>query len=96
MKNENLPEDAKAGRAEGEGQNISADDLKFMRSVVEKSYRQVKPETHVIIMWGLICMTAYTAIHFLVKPRLFKWITPLYLSLMAIGLCYALLPVDRD
>lgn len=88
MKNENLPEDAKTRQAEGGGQNVSADDLKFMRSVVEKSYRQVKPDAHVIVMWGLICMVAYTAAHFLVTPQGYKWMWPVYLSLMTIGLCY--------
>ena len=94
MKNEYLPEEAKTGQAKGEKQNISADDLKFMRSVVEKTYRQVKPDSHVIIMWGLICMIAYTAAYFFITPQgyitpqVHKWILPVYLSLMAIGICY--------
>ena len=50
-----------------EGQKVDPNDLKFMRSVLEKSYKKVKPETHDAIMWGLTCMTAYISIHFLSK-----------------------------
>ncbi len=70
---------------------ISADDLKFMRSAVEKTYKQLKPETHVTIMWGLVCMAAYISIHFLVKHNLQKWITLLYFSLMSFGVLYSLI-----
>ena len=65
-----------------------ADNLNFMRSAVEKSYKQVNPCTHTMIMWGIICMIGYPAIHFLVKLQLFKWILPFFLSLVGFGLCY--------
>jgi hypothetical protein len=87
MKNENLPQESGQKREDCEKQNISADDLKFMRSVMEKTYRKVKPETHDAIMWGLICMVAYISIHFLSKHGLGKWITPMYLSLIGLGIC---------
>jgi len=70
-------------------EHSTTDDLKFMRSVVEKSYRKVKPETHSTIMAGLVCMTAYISIHFLAKHNLYKWIAPLYLSLIGFILCYS-------
>lgn len=87
MGKENLPEEAKPKQEGVEEQKTAADDLKFMRSAVEKSYRQLKPETHNSVMWGLICMIIYIGIHFLVKFQLYKWIGPLYLSLLAFGLC---------
>ena len=62
-----------------------------MRSVVEKSYRQVKPETHATIMCGLVSMTSYISVHVLATLDLRKWIKPLYLSLVAIGVCYVLI-----
>ncbi|MCK4751989.1 MAG: hypothetical protein KAS75_00985 [Planctomycetes bacterium] len=77
MKDENL----------NEGQKVDTDDLKFMRSAIEKSYRQVKPATRLAIMWGLICMIIYIGIHFLRKFQLREWIAPLHLSLLAFGLC---------
>ena len=69
MKKEHLPEEPETKQTGSEEQKVSADDLRFMRSVVEKTYRQVKPETHVTIMWGLICMAAYISIHFLAKQH---------------------------
>jgi hypothetical protein len=94
VKNEYLPQESKPKQRDFEEQNISADDLKFMRSVVEKTYRQVRPDVHVLIMWGLICMISYIAAYFFITPQgyitpqVHKWILPIYLSLMAIGLCY--------
>ncbi|MBN2456358.1 MAG: hypothetical protein JXB29_07485 [Sedimentisphaerales bacterium] len=87
MNREYSQEDSNFKHGEAEEQKISADDLKFMRSAVEKSYRQIKPETHLAVIWGLICMIIYISIHFLIKLQLFKWIVPLYLSLLAFGLC---------
>lgn len=75
MENEPLPEK----------QKITADDLKFMRSAVEKSYRRVKPETHDAVMWGLIAMTIYISTHFFIKYGLQNWVTLLYLSLIGLG-----------
>ena len=72
---------------EADEQKTVADNLRFMRSAVEKSYRQIKPETHLEVMWGLICMIIYISIHFLIKFQLFKWVVPFYLSFLAFGLC---------
>lgn len=69
-----------------QGQKINVDDLKFMRSVMEKTYRKIKPETHDAIMWGLICMVGYISIHFLSKYGLSKWIAPLYMFLISLGI----------
>ena len=37
-------------------------------------------------MWGLICMTIYVGIHFLIKNQLFNWIRPLQISLISFGI----------
>jgi hypothetical protein len=87
MNREYSQKDSNYKHGEAEEQKISADDLKFMRSAIEKSYRQIKPETHLAVIWGLICMIIYISIHFLIKFQLGKWIVPLYLSLLAFGLC---------
>jgi hypothetical protein len=77
-----------------------ADDLKYMRSALEKTHKEVVPDTHILIMCGVICLIIYPAIHFLVKYQLFNWILPFFLSLMAILLCYVfvtwLLITKRD
>ena len=88
MKREYLPEEPKPKQEGFEEQKIAADDLKFMRSAIEKTYKQVNPDTHTMIMWGLVCIISYPAIHFLIKFRLFKWIWAAFLPLVAFGLCY--------
>ena len=88
MGSENLHKET-GPKQEGFGEEkIAADDIKFMRSVVEKTYKQVNPDTHTMIMWGVICLITYPAIHFLIKNQLFKWIWVVFLPLVAIGLCY--------
>ena len=66
MKNEYSHEEPEPKQKGIGGQKNTADDLKFMRSVLEKSYQKVKPETHQEIMVGLVCMVAYISIHFLI------------------------------
>ncbi len=79
----------RAAKPSGSGPNENAaDDLRFMRSVVERSDRQVRPEGHVLTACGLICLICYTAVHFLVRSDLQKWILPVYLPLMAVLLGY--------
>jgi hypothetical protein len=82
MGKEYLPEEPKQ---RGSEEQKVVDDLRFMRSVVEKSYRQLKPKTSNSIMWGLICMAIYIGIHFLIKNQLFDWIRPLQISLISFG-----------
>lgn len=67
-----------------------SDDLRIVRSALEKSYKMVKPETHDMVMWGLICATAYIGIHFLHEYSLQKWTSLFYLSLMGLGMCGSL------
>lgn len=88
MKEEHLPQAADSEQTDIEQQSTAAENLKFMRAVVARTDRQVKPEANVIIVWGLICMICYSAVHFLVKSDLQKWILPLYLALIAIGLAH--------
>ncbi len=63
------------------------ENLQFMRSAIEKTRRDFDPEAPVMIVWGLVCMIGYWAIYFLVKQHLYKWIWPVYLPLLAIGIC---------
>ncbi|MBN2456357.1 MAG: hypothetical protein JXB29_07480 [Sedimentisphaerales bacterium] len=88
MENEQLNRGPKPQHKGPEGQKVDADDLKFVRSAIEKTYKQVSPDTHPMIMWGIICLITYPAIHFLVKNQLFKWVWAVFLPPVAIGLCY--------
>jgi len=77
-----------SSQAKIKGPDIAADDIKFMRQAVEKTYKQVNPDTHTMVMWGLVCMICYFAIHFLKQSQLSGWILPVFLTLMAFGLFY--------
>jgi hypothetical protein len=54
MKNEYLHEDTESKQQSVEGQNIVDEDLKFIRSVIEKTYRAFDPGSWIYIVWGLI------------------------------------------
>jgi hypothetical protein len=85
MGNERLPGETQPEQNGIEGQKNPADDLRFMRSALEKTFYQIKPNTRTAIIWGLIAMTSYIGIHFLLKFNLYTWIKPFYLSLLTIG-----------
>ena len=67
--------------------NELAENLQFMRLAIEKTHKEIDPEAPVMIVWGLVCMIGYAAIYFLEKLQLYKWIWPVYLPLLAIGVC---------
>jgi len=75
--------------------DTAADDIKFMRSVVEKMSRQVKPDVHIMIVCGLMCMIAYAALYFLKTSQSDKWIWPVGLSLTAVLFIYVLISIIR-
>jgi hypothetical protein len=62
-----------------------SENLRFMRSAAEKSYRKIKPATHLHIMWGLIFIASYFSTYFLAQHGLQKWITISYVSLISFG-----------
>jgi len=86
MEKENLPEEIKPKEEDSEEQKISAEDLKFMRSVIEKTNRAFNPGASVMIVWGLICMIGYPATqYFLAAPQLYDFILPVWLILWVVG-----------
>jgi len=95
MKNENLPKETEPEKEGSEGQKINADDLRFMRSVVEKMSQQVKPDVHIMIATGLIAMIANIAGYFLKTHQLDKWIWPMTISMLSIILLYAIIGLVR-
>jgi len=70
--------------------NELAENLQFMRLAIERTRRDFDPEAYVMIVWGLVCMIGYAAIYFLEKLQLYKWIWPVYLPLLAIGVCVSI------
>ena len=95
MEKEHLHEEPESKQEGFEEQKIAAEDLKFIRSVVEKTSRQLKPDVHIMIACGLICIIAYTTLYFLKIRRLDKWIWPVGLSMMSIILCYTIVGLVR-
>ena len=81
-------EDSNFKHGEAEEQKTAADDLRFVRSAVEKTYKEVRPDTHLLIMWGVVCMIFYTTSHFLAAADLHKWIQFVGWPLVVIGACY--------
>jgi len=64
----------------------TADDLKFMRSVIEKTYRVFNPGSPVIIVWGLIFLIGLPATQYLLTtPQLKDFIQPMWIILWVIG-----------
>jgi hypothetical protein len=94
MENEHLNRGPKPG-PKGDEERSTADDLRFMRSVVEKTYRQVRPDVHIMVACGLICVIAYTTLYFLKIRQLDRWIWPIGLSMISIILCYSIIGLVR-
>ena len=100
MKNEYSNEETGPKQEGIEEQRDAADDIKFMRSVVEKTSRQFGVDGHILIMWGLLCMIGYTAAYFFITPEgdmtaeVRKWILPVYLFMMTIGICYTIIAIS--
>jgi hypothetical protein len=60
-----------------------------MRLAIEKTRQDFDPEAPVMIVWGLVCMIGYWAMHFLLKQQLYNWIWPVLIPLFAIGIIVA-------
>jgi len=60
-------------------QSLVPEDLKFIRSVIEKTHRAFDPGSPVIIVWGLIFLIGYPATqYFLTTQRLYDFILPVW------------------
>ncbi len=66
-------------------QNLVAEDLKFIRSIVERTHREIDPGAPTLIMWGLLCLIGYTATHILMPYQMYRQINNVWLTLYAIG-----------
>ena len=84
-----------SNQVEIKGPDTAVDNIKFMRSVVEKMSRQVKPDVHIMIVCGLTCMVLYATLYFFKTRQLDKWMWVLGLSLTAVLFIYALISLIR-
>ena len=68
-----------------------ADDLKFMRSVIERTNRISDPGSIVMIVLGLIFLAGYPATqYFLAIPQAYELIQPMWIILWVIGASVAM------
>ncbi len=82
MENEHLNEGPKSGPKSDQEQKVDTDDLKFMRSAIEKTRRDFDPEAIDMTVWGLACLIVYSAIHFLATPEHYKLIWPVLILVL--------------
>ena len=85
MNREYSQEDSNLMHNETENQNISVDDLKFMRSVIEKTCGKIDPGWPIMIVWGLIFMIGFPTLYYLKMNQLDQWIWPIQGLLVVIG-----------
>ena len=85
MEKEGLHENSKPKQESLEEQKIAADDLKFMRSVVEKTCRKIDPGWPIMITWGLILMIGFPLLYFLKIRQLDNWLWHIQWLLVVIG-----------
>jgi hypothetical protein len=66
-------------------QNISADDIKFMRSVIDKTCRKIDPGWPSMIAWGLIILIGFPVLYFLKIHQLDNWLWRIQWLLVVAG-----------
>ena len=84
MNREYSQKDANYEHYEAEEQK-TADDLKFIRSVIEKTCGKIDPGWPIMIIWGLIFMIGFPALYYLKMNQLDQWIWPIQWLLVVIG-----------
>ena len=85
MNRENSQEDSGFKHGEAEEQK-TADDLKFIRSVIEKTCRKIDPGWPIMITWGLIIMIGFPVLYFLKIRQLDNWLSSVFLFLSTLSL----------
>lgn len=84
MENEQLNPGSKSEQ-EGSKLKINADDLKFVRSVIEKTCRRIDPGWPIIITWGLFIMVGFPVLYFLKIHQIDNWLWRIQWLLVAAG-----------
>jgi len=80
---------------EGSNLKINADDLKFMRSVIEKTCKKVDPGWQMIAAWGLIVMIGFPLLYFLKIHQIDNWLWRIQWILVVTGFSFSIYIVKR-
>jgi hypothetical protein len=62
-----------------------SENLRFMRSVIEKTHREINPGWPIMVVWGLIIMIGFPALYYLKTNQLDPWLRPIQWLLIVIG-----------
>ncbi len=84
MNREHSQEDLNLKHGEAEEQK-TADDLKFIRSVIEKTCRKIDPGWPIMIVWGLVFLIGFPALTYLKMNQIDQWIWPIQWLLVVIA-----------
>ncbi len=63
----------------------AVEDLKFMRSVIEKTCRKIDPGWPIMIVWGLTFMIGFPVLYYLKMNQIDQWIWPVQWLLVVIA-----------
>jgi hypothetical protein len=87
MENEHLNGGPKPDQEGSKGQKVDADDLKFIRSVIEKTCRKIDPGWPIMIVWGLVFLIVFPVVYYLKINQLDQWMWPVQwlVLVLAIG-----------
>ena len=89
MDREYSQEDTNFKHAETEEQGI-VENLKFIRSVIDKTCRKVNPGWPILIGWGLVIMIGFPLAYYIKIRQLDAWKWPVYFVLLVISLSIAI------
>jgi len=78
-------EDSKSKIEVSKEQTVVADNLKFMRSVVEETCSKINPGWPIMITWGLILMIGFPLLYFLKIRQLDNWLWRAQWLLVVVG-----------
>ena len=85
MNREYSQEDSNLKHGEPEEQKTADDDLKFIRSIIEKTCRKIDPGWPIMVGWGLIIMIGFPVAYFIKIRQLDAWKWPFYLLFLVIS-----------
>lgn len=67
-----------------ENSNLS-DDLKYIRTMIERTQKQIDPGAPIMIMWGFVCLIGYLGTHYLAAKSMWQEVNLLWMILGGSG-----------
>lgn len=89
MNRESSQEDSNLNQGKTKEKELN-ENLKFMRSVIERTHREFDPGAPIFICWGVLCLIGYTGAHFLIAQQMYVWINRMWYALYAVGIPFSI------